>query len=243
MKDAFISVFGQPMGIVLFQLLDATQFTVYLTAIAFIGGGIVAAVIAFLRIAPRRSLVAAASGYIWLFQSIPLLMLLFLLGLGVPRLLGANVDPWTAASIALTLFTSAYLADVWRGALQAVPAGQWEGGYALGLSFSRTLSLVILPQALRIAIGPTIGFLVQIIKGTSLAYIIGFQDVMSMGKRWANAPVEGTEPFIVFPLMALIYFSLCYPLSLLSTYWEGRSARGHHTPSRRQRSRVNAHAA
>ena len=243
MKEAFVSIFGKPMGIVLFQLLDATQFTIYLTLIAFVGGGIVAAFIAFLRIAPRRSLVAAASGYIWLFQSVPLLMLLFLLGLGIPRLLGVNVDPWTAAAIALTVFTSAYLADVWRGALQAVPSGQWEGGYALGLSFARNLRLVILPQALRIAVGPTIGFLVQIIKGTSLAYIIGFQDVMSMGKRWANAPVDGTEPFIVFPLMALIYFSLCYPLSLWSTWWEGRSARDHRAPSRRQRRKVNVHAA
>ena len=182
MKEIFVSIFGKPMGIVLFQLLDATQFTIYLTLIAFIGGGLVAIVITFLRIAPRKYLVATASGYIWLFQSVPLLMLLFLLGLGVPRLLGLNVDPWTAAAIALTVFTSAYLADVWRGALQAVPAGQWEGGYAIGLSFTRNLYLVILPQAIRIAAGPTIGFLVQIIKGTSLAYIIGFQDLMSMGK-------------------------------------------------------------
>jgi len=243
MKEVFLGIFGKPMGIVLFQLLDATQFTIYLTLIAFAGGGIVAMLITFLRIAPRKYLVAAASSYIWLFQSVPLLMLLFLLGLGVPRLLGTDVDPWTAAGIALTVFTSAYLADVWRGALQAVSAGQWEGGYALGLSFTKNLCLVILPQAVRIATGPTIGFLVQIIKGTSLAYIIGFQDVMSMGKRWANAPVDGTEPFIVFPLMALIYFCLCYPLSLLSTWWEGRSARGHRAPSQRHRRKVNVHAA
>ena len=243
MKDAFITLFGKPMGIVLFQLLDATQFTVYLTLIAFIGGGIVAAVITFLRIAPHKLPVAAASAYIWLFQSVPLLMLLFLLGLGIPRLIGLNVDPWTAAAIALTVFTSAYLADVWRGALQAIPTGQWEGGYAIGLSFTRNLYLVILPQAMRIAIGPTIGFLVQIIKGTSLAYIIGFQDVMSMGKRWANAPVDGTEPFIVFPLMALIYFCLCYPLSLWSTWWEGRSTRDHRVPSQRERREVHVHAA
>ena len=87
MKDAFVSVFGKPMGIVLFQLLDATQFTIYLSLIAFVGGGIVAVLIAFLRIAPRRYLLSIASTYIWLFQSVPLLMLLFLLGLGVPRLL------------------------------------------------------------------------------------------------------------------------------------------------------------
>lgn len=232
MKDMFIGIFGKPMGIVLFQLIDATQFTVYLTLIAFIGGGLVAIVIAFLRIAPNKYLVAVSSGYIWLFQSVPLLMLLFLLGLGIPRLFGMNVDPWTAAAIALTLFTSAYLSDVWRGALQAIPVGQWEGGYAFGLSFTKNLYLIILPQALRLAVAPTIGFLVQIIKGTSLAYIIGFHDVMSMGKRWANAPVDGTEPFIIYPLMALIYFCLCYPLSLWSTWWEARSAKGYQESSK-----------
>jgi len=103
--------------------------------------------------------------------------------------------------------------------------------------------LIVLPQALRIAVGPTVGFLVQIIKGTSLAYIIGFQDVMSMGKRWANAPVDGTEPFIIFPLMALIYFSLCYPLSLWSSWWEKRTATDHRMPSRQQKKKVDVHAA
>ena len=66
------------------------------------------------------------------------------------------------------------------------------------------------------ALAPTVGFTVQIIKGTSLAYIIGFHDLMAIGKRWANAPVTGTEPFIIFPLMALIYFCLCFPLSRLA---------------------------
>ena len=224
-KELFIELLGKPLGIVVFQLLDASQFTIYLSLIAFFGGGIIALPITILRIAPKKLLVVLASSYIWLFQSIPLLMLLFLLGLGVPRLLGIDVDPWIAASISLTLFTSAYLADVWRGALQALARGQWEGGRALGLSFIQILCLVIVPQAARISLAPTVGILVQIIKGTSLAYIIGFQDLMSIGKRWANAPIDGTEPFIVFPLMALIYFSLCYPLSLLSIYLERRSAR------------------
>ena len=81
---------------------------------------------------------------------------------------------------------------------------------------------MILPQAVRVSLAPTVGFLVQIIKGTSLAYIIGFSDLMSIGKRWANAPVEGTEPFIIYPLMALIYFGLCFPLSRLALALEKR---------------------
>lgn len=222
MTEAFVDIFGAPQGVVLFQLLYATQFTIYLSLIAFICGGIIGAVIAFLRIVPSKYCRWLSIGYIWLFQSTPLLMLLFILGLGVPRLLGVDVNPWTAAIIALTIYASAYFADVWRGALESVPAGQWEGGYALGLKFSAVLRRIVLPQAFRVSIAPTVGLMVQIVKGTSLAYIIGFNDLMAIGKRWANAPVEGTEPFIIFPLMALIYFALCFPLSLWSRRLESR---------------------
>jgi polar amino acid transport system permease protein len=226
MRDNLIAVFGKPMGIIILQLLEATQYTIYLSLIAFVGGGLVALVITIMRISPKRSIVTLAGSYIWLFQSVPLLMLLFLLGLGVPRLLGIGVEPWVAAVIALMLHASAYLSDVWRGALQSVPLGQWEGGRALGLPFLKILDLVILPQAVRIALAPTVGLMVQIIKGTSLAFIIGFQDLMITGKRWANAPVDGTEPFIIFPLMALVYFGLCFPLSILSRHLEQRLGGG-----------------
>ncbi|MEM9395137.1 MAG: amino acid ABC transporter permease [Pseudomonadota bacterium] len=202
--------------------MEATQFTIYLSLIAFVGGGIVGGMITLARISPRKTMKKLAISYIWLFQSTPLLMLLFLTGLGIPRLLGQDVNPWIAATVSLTLYASAYMADVWRGAIESLPDGQWEGAQALGLKFLPTLRHVILPQALRVALAPTVGFMVQIIKGTSLAYIIGFHDLMSIGRRWANAPVEGTEPFLIYPLMALIYFALCYPLSLIARRLESR---------------------
>jgi len=222
MSALLIDLFGKPMGIVIFQLLDATQFTVYLSMIAFTGGGAIGAAITLARISGRRGWATFASAYIWCFQSVPLLMLLFLSGLGVPRLLGHSVDPWLSATVSLTLYASAYLAEVWRGAIHAIPKGQWEGGYSLGLRFMPVLWTIVLPQAVRVALAPTVGFSVQIIKGTSLAYIIGFHDLMNIGRRWANAPVDGTEPFIVFPLMALIYFCLCFPLSRLALHLERR---------------------
>ncbi|MEL7105846.1 MAG: amino acid ABC transporter permease [Pseudomonadota bacterium] len=222
MSEVLIWIFGKPGGIVLFQLLAATQFTIYLSLIAFVGGGLIGMAVTIAKIAPVRVLPKLATGYIWLFQSTPLLMLLFILGLGLPRILGVNVNPWVAASIALTVYASAYMADVWRGAIESLSTGQWEASEALGLKFLPTLRLVILPQAIRVALAPTVGFMVQIIKGTSLAFIIGFQDLMLIGKRWANAPVEGTEPFVIYPLMALIYFCLCYPLSLQARRLERR---------------------
>ncbi|MEJ8476451.1 amino acid ABC transporter permease [Roseibium algae] len=222
MKQIFVDVLGKPFGIVLFQLFDATQFTIYLSLIAFVGGGIIGLLVTAGRIAPSKSLRAVSTAYTWLFQSVPLLMLLFLLGLGMPRLFEINVDPWVAASLSLTLYTSAYLSEVWRGALAAIPAGQSEGGKALGLTTPQIVLLIIVPQAFRLAIAPTVGFLVQIIKGTSLAYIIGFHDLMSIGKRWANSPVPGTQPFVIYPMMAMIYFALCFPLSVWSRRLEKR---------------------
>lgn len=222
MKELFIDLLGKPFGIVIFQLLEATQYTIYLSLIAFVGGGLIASAIALARISGKPGWQRFASGYIWLFQSIPLLMLLFLSGLGVPRLLGQDVNPWGSAIVSLTLYSSAYLSEVWRGAIQAIPRGQWEGGFALGMRFLPILRTIILPQAVRLALAPTVGFSVQIIKGTSLAYIIGFHDLMNLGKRWANAPVDGTEPFVIYPLMALIYFSLCFPLSRIALVLERR---------------------
>ena len=224
MADLLIEIFGKPQGIIIFQLLSACRFTIYLCLIAFLGGGAVAGMVTLLRISQIPPLQPLATSYIWLFQSVPLLMLLFLIGLGVPRLFDINVNPWTAATVALILFTSAYLAEVWRGAIESVARGQWEASFALNIRYSLLLRKVILPQAIKSGIAPTVGFMVQIIKGTSLAYIIGFNDLMLAGKRWANAPVLGSEPFVVFPLMAVMYFCICYPLAIFAR-WR-RSATG-----------------
>ena len=222
MKDLFTNLFGKPEGIVLFQLLESTQFTIYLSLIAFIGGGLIALILAFMATIKNSISTLVATGYIWLVQSTPLLMLLFLFGLAIPRLFGVDINVWLAASVALVLYSSAYIGEVWRGAIDSIPRSQWEAGDALGFRFFPIFFLIIVPQAIRISIAPTVGFMVQIIKGTSLAYIIGFHDLMAIGKRWANAPVNGTEPFIIFPLMALIYFSLCFPLSQISQWLERR---------------------
>ncbi|MFK7995801.1 MAG: amino acid ABC transporter permease [Granulosicoccus sp.] len=209
-------ILGEFHGKVLSTLISATQYTIYLSLTAFIGGGLLGLLLTISRISASLFWSNLATTYVWLFQSIPLLMLLFILGLGVPVFFEINVPAWLAAGLALTLFTSAYLAEVWRGALEAVPQGQWEGGMSLGLSFWLTLRLIVSPQAIRIATPPTVGFLVQIIKGTSLAYIIDFNDVMRWGKKIANSQLDGAEPFIIFPMVALIYFCLCFPLSMLS---------------------------
>lgn len=223
MKEILINLIGMPLGTIVSQLIFATQFTIYLSLIAFAGGGVAAVFITLARISSYTPFRSVAMGYIWLFQSTPLLMLLFLCGLGFPHLLQFQISPWMAASVALTVFTSAYLAEVWRGAIAAVAVGQWEACHAVNLKYTTMLKRVIIPQAIKFGLAPTIGFLVQIIKGTSLAYIIGFHDLMLIGKRWANAPVEGSEPFVVYPIMALLYFCLCYPLALFARQLEQKA--------------------
>ena len=222
MKAFFQSLFGEFYGNIIWTLLDATQWTIYLSLTAFIGGGLIGLLLTIGRVIPSPFVNRLCAAYVWLFQSIPLLMLLFLTGLGIPVFFKVDVPAWIAATVSLTLFTSAYLAEVWRGSVQAIPEGQWESGRALGLDFWRCLRLVIAPQALRIATPPTVGFLVQIIKGTSLVYIIDYNDVMRWGKKIANAQLEGAEPFVIFPMVAFIYFCLCFPLSYYSRRLENK---------------------
>jgi polar amino acid transport system permease protein len=134
-------------------------------------------------------------------------------------LFGVQVSPWVAASLALTLWTSAFLAEIWRGCVESLPKGQWEASSSLAFNYIEQMRHVILPQALRIAIAPTVGFSVQVIKGTALASIIGFVDLTKAGTMLNNATFR---PFLVYSLVALIYFALCYPLSWYAHRLEGR---------------------
>jgi polar amino acid transport system permease protein len=147
--------------------------------------------------------------YIEIFQGTPLLMQLFLVFFGLP-LLGVEVQPWIAATVGLTLFTSAYLAEIWRGCVEAIPKGQWEASSSLAMNYFEQLRHVILPQATRIAIGPTVGFGVQAVKDTALVSIIGFTELTKAGTMISNATFR---PFVVYGLVAVIYFVICYPLT------------------------------
>jgi len=196
----------------------AVRWTLALAAIAFIGGAVGGLLVALARTSGRVGLARAATVFIQVFQGTPLLMQLFLVFFGAP-VLGLEISAWTAASIALTLNTSAFLGEIWRGCIQAVPAGQWEAAEALGLRWHRRMRLVILPQALRIALPPTVGYLVQVLKGTSLAAIIGFTEITRAGQIINNVTFE---PMLSFGVVALLYFFLCWPLSLLARNMERR---------------------
>ena len=198
------------------NLLDGALWTLGLSLTAFVLGGIAGLILLFARIAknpiPRR----LAQAYIEVFQGTPLLMQLFIIFFG-GSLIGLEISPWIAAALGLTLFTSAYLGEIWRGCVESVPKGQWEASASLALTHVEQIRHVILPQALRIAIAPTVGFSVQVVKGTAVTSIIGFVELTKTGSMLANATYQ---PFLVFGLVALGYFALCYPLSAYSRILE-----------------------
>ena len=202
-------------------IIAAVRWTLMLSAVAFAGGALGGLVIALARISRARVLRMPAQAFIRVFQGTPLLMQLFLAFFGL-TILGVDIDPLFAAALALTLHASAYLGEIWRGCIQAVPSGQTEASWALGLGYYDRMAHVILPQAARIAVAPTVGFLVQLIKGTSLASIIGFVEITRAGQIINNATFD---PFKVFGLVAAIYFVLCWPLSLLARRMERHFAR------------------
>lgn len=198
---------------IIINLLIATKWTLALSAIAFVGGGIVGFIIMVMRISPNPVIKSISLLYIEFFEATPLLMQLFLVFFGLSILLGLNLSSWVAAAIALTTYSSAFLADIWRGSVEAVPSGQWEASRALGLSYFKQLQQIILPQAVRMSIPPTVGFAVQVVKGTSLASVIGFIELTRAASSISNVTFQ---PFLVYSLAALIYFCLCFPLSLWS---------------------------
>lgn len=200
-------------------ILEAVRWTALLSLVAFLGGGVVGLLIAVLRTVPLRPLRWLTTGYIQLLQGTPVLMQLFLCYYGLAVLFNVQVDAWPAVTLAFTLYSGAFLGEIWRGSIQAIPRTQWEASECLSLGHLQQLWYVILPQAMRISIPPTVGFLVQLIKGTSIAAIIGFVELTRAGQLIVNVTFQ---PMIVYPVVAALYFAMCWPLSLLSQYLERR---------------------
>lgn len=203
-------------------ILAAARWTIALSAMAIVTGGTLGFGIMLARMSRSTVLRGVFLAYIQFFQATPLLMQLFLVFFG-GSLFGVRLDPWTAALIAFALHSSAFLADIWHGCILAVPKSQWEGAKSMALSNWTTMRLVIIPQAGRIAVAPTIGFLVQLIKGTSLASIIGFTEMVRAGQFINNATLQ---PLYVYGFVACLFYMLCWPLSKLSQRLEARLNRG-----------------
>ena len=201
-------------------LLIGLKWTVVLSVVGFVCGGVSGLCVALARTSGIPLLERVTAGYIAVFQGTPLLMQLFVVYYGL-ALVGLRLDAWIAVAVGLTLHASAYLGEIWRGAIEAVPRGQTEAAKALSLRYVSRTKDVILPQALRISLPATVGFLVQLIKGTSLASIVGFTELTRAGNIISN---QIFEPLTVFGIVGALYFVMCLPLTILGARLERRFA-------------------
>jgi len=190
-------------------LILALRWTVAITLLALAGGTSLGLVVAACGSSGNTAARLAARGYVGLVQGIPLLAWLFLFFFGFP-IFGIDVPGWLAATVAFSVYSAGFLGEIWRGALLSIPKTQWEAGRSIGLTFLEQLRHVIIPQAVRIAIPPTVGFTVQLVKNTSLAAVIGFVELTREGQLTTAATYQ---PFAVYLIVAALYFCVCYSLS------------------------------
>ena len=204
-------------------LLQGAGWTVILSLMAFAGGGLLGFGVALARISRSRWLRWPSLAYVQLVQGTPLLILMFLAYFGL-SIMGLSLPAIVAAGLSMTIYVGAYVGEIWRGCIEAVPRTQWEAAECLALTRTQRLFKVILPQALRIATPPTVGFMVQIVKNTSITSIIGLVELTRAGQLINNAVFQ---PFQVFVLVAAVYFILCFPLSVSAKRLE-RKLHAHH---------------
>jgi polar amino acid transport system permease protein len=197
-------------------LLKGLGWTLVLSALSFVLGSLAGFGVMLARVSRLAAVRAATALFIQAVQGIPLLVLLFVVYFGV-GIFGIDVPPLFAAGIALMVYVSAFLGEIWRGSVQSIEKTQWEAAECLGFSRWQSLILVVIPQAVRLSRPATVGFLVQVIKSTSLASVVGFVELTRAGQIINNSLFQ---PFLVFALVGGFYFLLCYPLSKWSRTME-----------------------
>lgn len=195
----------------LLSLLQGAWGTVLLSGLTLLLGGIAGLALALARVSALPPLRRLAAAWIQLIQGTPLLVLMGVCFYG-PALAGVGtVEALPAAATAMLIYASAFLGEIWRGCIQAVHKSQWEAAECIGLSRWQRMRMIVLPQALRMATPPTVGFAVQVIKNTSVAsLVIGFAELSYNAKVLNNSTFQ---PFLYFGSAALLYFAMCYPLS------------------------------
>ncbi len=190
--------------------------TLVLSLFGFVGGTILGLPLAVARATGSGVTKTVTGGIVQFIQGVPLPVIMFVVYFGL-SIGGFDVPALVAASVAMTLYSAAYLGEIWKGCIQAVPKTQWEAAECLAFTSLQRFFYIILPQALRIAIPPTVGFLVQIVKNTSYAVVINFFDLTYSAKVINNSTFK---PFVVFTLAAVVYFIICFPMSMLARHFE-----------------------
>jgi len=197
-------------------MLTTTLTTIELSVIAILGGLLLGVIVGICRSSTVRGVNILARVYVELFRGIPILLQIFMFYYGL-KILGIRMPALLSASMAFVFNVAANVGETLRGIILSIPKSQWEAAACLGLPYLAQLRYVILPQVVRAAIPPSIGIMVGLIKDTSLASIIGFVELTRSG---ALIMAVTMNPYTAFPLIAGIYFLVCFPLTQTSRWLE-----------------------
>ena len=202
-------------------VLKGLVFSFQLTIIAMVGGIILGTLLALMRLSGKKWLEMPAAAYVNTMRSIPLVMVILWFFLLIPLMTGKPMGAELSAMITFTLFEAAYFSEIMRAGIQSVPKGQVQAGYAVGMTYPQTMQLIVLPQAFRNMLPVLLTQTIILFQDTSLVYAIGAYDLLKgfeiAGKNF-NRPVE------TYLVAALVYFVICFSLSLLVKRLQNRIA-------------------
>ena len=215
MSERLITIFIQSFWQI---LLPGLTMTIPLTVISFAIALVIALFTAIVQIAEVPMLKPLARLYVWIIRGTPLLVQLFVVFYGLPSL-GIVLDAFLSAIIVFSINTGAYASETIRAAIEAVPPGQMEAGYCVGMTYAQCMRRIILPQALRTAFPPLSNSLIGLIKDTSLAANITIMEMSMAAQRIA---ARTYEPFALYCEVGLVYLIFCTVLTRLQRYWEAR---------------------
>lgn len=212
MSERLITIFIQSFWQI---LLPGLTMTIPLTVISFAIALVIALFTAIVQIAEVPMLKPLARLYVWIIRGTPLLVQLFVVFYGLPSL-GIVLDAFLSAIIVFSINTGAYASETIRAAIEAVPPGQMEAGYCVGMTYAQCMRRIILPQALRTAFPPLSNSLIGLIKDTSLAANITIMEMFMAAQRIA---ARTYEPFALYCEVGLVYLIFCTVLTRLQRYW------------------------
>ncbi|MCF6093865.1 amino acid ABC transporter permease [Microaerobacter geothermalis] len=206
MSSSPIDVLIQSVPLLMKGLLHTILIAVYSLVISTVGG-VVFGVIRTIRVKWVRFI---SRTYVEIFRAIPVLVTMFFFFFGLPIFFGMDVPSKVAAVTALSLWGIAEIGEIARGALQSLPKGQEEAGKSLGMTMRQIYQYILVPQAVRRMIPPTMNMYTRIIKTTSISVLIGVTEVMKVGQ---DITQRTGQPIIIYGMILVFYFLLCYPLS------------------------------
>ncbi len=207
--ELLVSSFGE-------ILIQGLKVTIPLTVISFVIAMLIALIVAIVQVANIKILKQIARFYVWIIRGTPLLVQLFIVFFGLPSL-GIVIDAFPSAIIVFSINTGAYASETIRAAIEAVPKGQFEAGYCVGMNYFQIMYRIILPQAMRTAFPPLSNSLIGLVKDTSLAASITVVDMFLVAQRIA---AQTYETFVLYMEVAVIYLLFCTVLTKIQSILE-----------------------